>query len=291
MSVDEHRLQPLLAPRSIALVGASSRYGSVGEMMVRQLIEGGYTGDIYPVNPRYQELNGLRCYGSLGELPAGIELTVLNLAGHRIEATLNESLGHGTKAFVIFDPCRPPEDTSPSMVERLRALARETGIPICGANGMGYSNFDARCFVGMWVQPEHPPGPVTLIAHSGSVFCFANAPAPNYFNLSVSLGQELGTSSQNKISINRSGFVMGGLHFMEIHYKDSERFPDGFNFYTFDNDQTAAAEVPLPNDCVACHKKDGAYDGVFVQFYPTIHDHLPADVLEKLSKLEGGSEH
>ena len=97
--------------------------------------------------------------------------------------------------------------------------------------------------------------------------------------------------SQNKISINRSDFVMGGLHFMEIHYKDSERFPDGFNFYTFDNDQTAAAEVPLPNDCVACHKKDGAYDGVFVQFYPTIHDHLPADVLERLSKLEGGSEH
>ncbi len=97
--------------------------------------------------------------------------------------------------------------------------------------------------------------------------------------------------SQNKISINRSGFVMGGLHFMEIHYKDSERFPDGFNFYTFDNDQTAAKEIPLPNDCVACHKKDGAYDGVFVQFYPTIHEHLPADVLASLSELEGNSGH
>ncbi len=97
--------------------------------------------------------------------------------------------------------------------------------------------------------------------------------------------------SQNKISINRSGFVMGGLHFMEIHYKDNERFPDGFNFYTFDNDQTVAEEVPLPNDCVACHKKDGAYDGVFVQFYPTIREHLPADVLARLSELEGSSGH
>ena len=224
MSVDEHRLQPLLAPRSIALVGASSRYGSVGEMMVRQLIEGGYTGDIYPVNPRYQELNGLRCYGSLGELPAGIELTVLNLAGHRIEATLNESLGHGTKAFVIFDPCRPPEDTSPSMVERLRALARETGIPICGANGMGYSNFDARCFVGMWVQPEHPPGPVTLIAHSGSVFCFANAPAPNYFNLSVSLGQELGTSLDEYMDYSLSMPTTRAIAL----FVETIRNPDGF---------------------------------------------------------------
>jgi len=97
--------------------------------------------------------------------------------------------------------------------------------------------------------------------------------------------------SRNKISINRAGFVMGGLHFMEIHYKDSKRFPDGFNFYTFDNDQTIAEEVPLPNECVACHKKDGAYDGVFVQFYPTIHEHLPADVLAKISKLEVNPEH
>ncbi len=97
--------------------------------------------------------------------------------------------------------------------------------------------------------------------------------------------------SQNNISINRSGFVMGGLHFMEIHYKDSERFPDGFNFYTFNNDQTVAAEVPLPNDCVACHTKDGAYDGVFVQFYPTIHEFLPADVRARLSDPDGNAGH
>ena len=97
--------------------------------------------------------------------------------------------------------------------------------------------------------------------------------------------------SQNEISINRAGFVMGGLHFMEIHYKDSRRFPDGFNFYTFQNDATVAEEIPLPNDCVACHKKDGAYDGVFVQFYPTIHEHLPVDVRAKLSELDVTSRH
>lgn len=89
--------------------------------------------------------------------------------------------------------------------------------------------------------------------------------------------------SQNEVSINRAGFVMGGLHFMEIHYKDSSRFPNGFNFYTFQNDDTAAAEMPLPNECVTCHKRDGAYDSVFVQFYPTIHEHLPADVQASLA--------
>lgn len=95
--------------------------------------------------------------------------------------------------------------------------------------------------------------------------------------------------SQNEVSINRAGFVMDDLHFAEIHYKDSARFPDGFNFYTFNPGQRTASEVALPNDCVECHKRDGAYDGVFVQFYPTIHEHLPADVREKLqSDTRGG---
>ena len=81
--------------------------------------------------------------------------------------------------------------------------------------------------------------------------------------------------SENKISVNRSGFVMSDLHLAEIHLKDSKRFPDGFNFYNINNGQTVTEAIPLPNDCVACHKRDGAYDGVFVQFYPVIRDRLP----------------
>jgi hypothetical protein len=97
--------------------------------------------------------------------------------------------------------------------------------------------------------------------------------------------------SQNNISINRSGFVMSDLHFAEIHFKDSKRFPDGFNFYTFDNEQTAAKEIALPNECVACHKHDGAYDGVFVQFYPGIHKYLPDEVRERLASSDNKAAH
>jgi len=89
--------------------------------------------------------------------------------------------------------------------------------------------------------------------------------------------------SQNNVSINRSGFVMDNLHFAEIHYKDS-KYPDGFNFFTFNPGDETAAEVALPNECVECHKRDGAYDGVFVQFYPDIQQHLPSDVQEWLSQ-------
>ena len=162
--------------------------------MVRQLSQVGFPGEVYPVNPRYEEVLGLRCYPSLSELPTAVDVAALNLAAHRIEAAFNEALDAGTKAFVIFDPCMPEGDTSPTLVERLRAIAREAGVAICGGNGMGYSNFDARCSIGMWAQPEHPPGTVALIAHSGSVFMISHGDVPTYYNLAVSAGQELGTS-------------------------------------------------------------------------------------------------
>jgi hypothetical protein len=93
--------------------------------------------------------------------------------------------------------------------------------------------------------------------------------------------------SENEISINRAGFVMGDLHFAEIHYKDSQRFPDGFNFYNVANGQDHAEEIALPNECVECHKRDGAYDGVFVQFYPVIHEYLPEAVRARLRNRGG----
>ena len=97
--------------------------------------------------------------------------------------------------------------------------------------------------------------------------------------------------SQNEISINRAGFVMDDLHFLEIHFKDSARFPDGFNFYTFNPGDTAAEAAPLPNDCVDCHRRDGAYDSVFVQFYPPIQPHLPEAVRAKLAERDGAARH
>ena len=224
MNIDDHYLRPLLAPRSIALVGASQRRGTAGEMMVRQLCRSGFSGDVYPVNPRYEEVLGQRCYGSLSELPT-VDLAVLNLAAHRIEAAFNEALEVGIKSFVIFDPCMPEGDTSPALGERLRAMARETGVAICGGNAMGYSNFDARCSVGMWVYPEHPPGSVTLIAHSGSVFMISNGNVPTYYNLAVSAGQELGTTMDEYMDY---ALEMPTTRCIAL-FAETIRNPDGFH--------------------------------------------------------------
>ena len=136
--------------------------------------------------------------------------------------------------------------------------------------GMGYSqeNFDADS-PGMFQIVRMEPQAYRAFLETGR-FVDGTMIALHFFG------------SQNEVSINRAGFVMGGLHFAEIHYKDSKRFPDGFNFYNVANGQRVTEAIPLPNECVACHKRDGAYDGVFVQFYPVIHKYLPDDVRARL---------
>lgn len=145
--------------------------------------------------------------------------------------------------------------------------------------GMGYSqeNFDADS-PGMFQIVRMEPQAYQALLETGE-FVDGTMIALHFFG------------SQNEISINRAGFVMGDLHFAEIHYKDSKRFPDGFNFYNVANGQTVAEEIPLPNDCVACHKRDGAYDGVFVQFYPVIHEHLPDEVRAGLQNADAAHRH
>ena len=69
--------------------------------------------------------------------------------------------------------------------------------------------------------------------------------------------------SSNEASLDVSGFVMGEALQMEIHMKDSSRFPDGFNFYMFPMGVEYAQPVPLPNDCVTCHSEHGAFEAVF----------------------------
>lgn len=142
--------------------------------------------------------------------------------------------------------------------------------------GMGYSqeNFDADS-PGMFQVARMEPEAYRRFRETGAF--------PDGTMLSLHF-----YGSQNEISINRAGFVMDDLHFAEIHYKDSERFPDGFNFYNVGNGDTIGREIPLPNDCVECHKRDGAYDGVFVQFYPAIHAYLPEHVRKS---LEAGGSH
>ena len=77
--MNKHRLDPLLRPKSVAVVGASKRADSIGEWALKNLKVGGFKGRIFPVNPRYDELQGHRCYSTVAALPEVPELVVFGV--------------------------------------------------------------------------------------------------------------------------------------------------------------------------------------------------------------------
>jgi acyl-CoA synthetase (NDP forming) len=100
----KHRLDPLLRPTSVAVVGASKRVDSIGEWALKNLATGGYKGRVYPVNPRYADIQGHRCYSSLSELPEIPDLVVFGVGDHRLEAALDDAIAAGVPATVIRIP-------------------------------------------------------------------------------------------------------------------------------------------------------------------------------------------
>jgi acyl-CoA synthetase (NDP forming) len=193
--VHRHPLAPLLSPRSVALVGASARAGSIGNDMVRVLRDGGFAGEVLPVNPKYDLVEGLACYPSLVGLPAPPDLAVLGVGTGAVEGLFDEAVEADARAVLIYDNLHVRNEAAPTLLTRLRRRAAEAGVPVLGGNCMGYYNFDHRIHVSFQASPQRPAGGISLVCHSGSVFVLLAANDPRYrFNLVVSPGQEIGAS-------------------------------------------------------------------------------------------------
>ena len=192
-----HKLDPLLAPESIAFVGASLRPKSSGNDMIRGPVFEGFQGALYPVNPKYEQIEGLQCYASLDELPETVDHVVLAVSNQRLEASLQQAIEHGARAVTIFASCYLENDSTPNLKQRLTTLAHEANIPLCGGNGMGFANPVARLQIAAFPTAQHrmQPGHIAWIAQSGSVFGALTYNDPRLkFNLCVSSGNEMVTT-------------------------------------------------------------------------------------------------
>ena len=190
-----HRLTPLIAPNSIALVGASAREGSVQRQTLAVIVESGFSGTLYAVNPNYDDVLGIACFTSVKDLPEHPDLAVLVVGSGSMEAAFDDAIADGARAITIFDSCYLENDTSPHLLKRLKEKARNAGVPLCEGNGMGFFNFEADTHVSFYHPPAKSAGTVALIAHSGSAFNgFVFSGSRYRFNLAVSPGQEIGAT-------------------------------------------------------------------------------------------------
>ncbi|HEU4516226.1 MAG TPA: acetate--CoA ligase family protein [Steroidobacteraceae bacterium] len=191
-----HRLDPLLRPQSIAVLGASERDGTVGRNVVENLLKGGYEGGLYAVNPGRKSVLGVPCYPSLATLPEPVEHVIFAVADTRVEAALDDAIAHGARAATMMSSLVIEGDPDPPLRERVLARIRRSGLVVCGANGMGFYNFaDGIWGCGFRTRMHRRGGNVAFISHSGSGMCgIVDIEERIDFNLVVSTGQELAVS-------------------------------------------------------------------------------------------------
>ncbi len=188
-------LFPLLRANSVAIVGISQpdRFGG---LVYANLRDFGYEGSIYGVNPRYENLFGQPCYPSLDALPERPDLAVLAIPNRALLPAFEETAALGIPAALIFGSAHA-EFGDPRATERAIAdLARQHDIAVCGPNCMGFLAFANKLVLsGYPVTPGTPPGHITLISHSGSVFdSLWQNNRDIHFNYAISSGNETVTT-------------------------------------------------------------------------------------------------
>ena len=189
----KNSLDPLLRPKSVAILGASKTEDSVGQWALKNLIKGGYKGAIYPINPSYDSIQGISCFKSVSQLPETPDLAIFAVSDHRIEALFDEIIEAKISAAVIFSSLVVDNDKAPTLKERIQEKIRNSGILVCGANGMGFYNVrDSMWACGFDSSDHKPIGNVSLISHSGSGMSgILDCEDRLRFNFAVSTGNEL----------------------------------------------------------------------------------------------------
>jgi acyl-CoA synthetase (NDP forming) len=164
-------LEPLLRPRSVAVLGASDR-PSPGRMIIESLDRIGFPGPIYPVNPKYETLFGRPCYPSVADLPEAVDVLAICVNHTRVLEHMRPAALGGVRAAIIFDGGFAERgDEGRRRQDELVAICREGGIALCGPNCMGVVSPHARSSV--YIQTLRDPallaGDVGLISQSGSI--------------------------------------------------------------------------------------------------------------------------
>jgi len=187
------KLDPLVKPRSVAIVGATDR-GGPGRAVIESLGAIGFAGPIYPVNPKYPTVMNITCYPSLTELPEAPDIVVFSIRNPLIPEQMRLAVKRGARAAVIYDSgFAELGGDGAKLQDEIAAMAREAGMPVCGPNCMGILNPQAR--VTTYKQNVRDPaaivGNVGIVSQSGSV-CIGLLSDLRRFgvSLSVSAGNE-----------------------------------------------------------------------------------------------------
>lgn len=164
-------LRPLLAPRVVAVVGASRKTGGVGHATLQAIAEYGFTGQVYAVNPHATQVAGVPAFPTIAAIPERVDLVVVAVPAALVPSVLADAAAAGARAALIltagFDELGTGGGQSQATLVR---LARQHGIRIVGPNCLGLLNTDPSIRLAATFSPALPPaGGIALASQSGAI--------------------------------------------------------------------------------------------------------------------------
>src|SRR3954454_21541346 len=134
-----HPLDTFFAPSSIALIGASRDLDKIPGRLMSMLRKNQYPGKIYPINPNYGELDGLKCYPSIANVGQPFDLAIVIIPDRAVIVPLEHCVAAGVKnAVIISSGCGEEGGDSTAMQDAIVALAKRTGMRISGPNAEAF---------------------------------------------------------------------------------------------------------------------------------------------------------
>lgn len=167
--MEEVRPARLLAPRSVAVVGASTRPGSYGNQAVANLVTAGFPGPVYGVHPTARDVHGVPCVPTIADLPIAPDALVIATPAGTVPDLLWQAGERGCGGAVVLAAGFAEIPGGRALQDELRQAALACDLPVCGPNGNGVVSVVGRA--PMWGDAYVPrrPGPVALISQSGNV--------------------------------------------------------------------------------------------------------------------------
>ena len=191
------RLDRLLRPRSIAIVGASATPGSLGESVLLNLEGAGYKGELYLINPKRSTIHGKKCLGSVEELPEGVDCAVLAIPGAAVLDSLSACAAKGVGSAIVFSAgFAEAGEEGKAAQQELARIAQHYGVVLEGPNCLGIVNYvDAipLTFVVTPPQDEIDGAAAAILSQSGAL---AAVIAVNMRHHAISLTYSISTGNE-----------------------------------------------------------------------------------------------
>jgi acyl-CoA synthetase (NDP forming) len=160
-------LEPLFSPRSVAVVGASRNVDKVGHIVLASILNGGFAGQVYAINPREKEILGLQVHPALSSVPGDVDLVVVAIPAPYVPDVLREAAVKGVGAAVVLSGGFR-EAGRADLEEELGAVARTAGLRVLGPNCQGLNYLPSKLRASFWFPPVSQ-GPMAVVSQSGTV--------------------------------------------------------------------------------------------------------------------------